>query len=142
MGSADFAGDAGAPSVDMAGAPPPIDAAPPPPSNWKNVVGPELMAQIPPIDPYARQGIGAGSGINGEPAMTLPPSPPMRGGMLGNPSSPPAMTGMQAMSATPSGKNGNDDVMFGGARETAREKARDEPGCFPSGDGSVDIPGG
>src|SRR3546814_5898963 len=84
--SADFAGDAGAPSVDMAGGPPPIDAAPPPPSNWKNVVGPELMAQIPPIDPYASQGIGAGSGINGEPAMTLPPSPLMRGGMFGNPS--------------------------------------------------------
>lgn len=81
-GGINLAMEDGGQPMDMTGAPPPISQAPAPMQNWKNVVGPELMAQIPPIDPHANQGIGAGSGVGGEPAMTLPPSPPMRGGLL------------------------------------------------------------
>jgi hypothetical protein len=81
-GGINLAMEDGGQPMDMTGAPPPISQAPAPMQNWKNVVGPDLMAQIPPIDPYASQGIGAGTGIGGDPAMALPPSPPMRGGML------------------------------------------------------------
>lgn len=127
MGSADFADDTGAPSMNMAGAPPPIDAAPQPPTNWKNVVGPDLMAQLPDAPPRPMLG------------DTMPPAPPMRGGMFGNPASLPAMTGM---SAPLSDKIGNGGVLFGGAREKEREKARNKPGFFDRGGAGVDILGG
>src|SRR3546814_5582637 len=52
------------------------------------------------------------------------------------------MTGMQGMSAPPSGKIGNGGVLFGGAREKEREKARDKPGFFARGGAGVDILGG
>src|SRR3546814_215136 len=46
------------------------------------------------------------------------------------------------MSAPPSGKIGNGGVLFGGAREKEREKARDKPGFFARGGAGVDILGG
>src|SRR3546814_7032516 len=49
---------------------------------------------------------------------------------------------MQGMSAPPSGKIGNGGVLFGGAREKEREKARDKPGFFARGGAGVDILGG
>jgi hypothetical protein len=82
IGGTGYAADDTGQPMDMTGPPPPISQAPAPMQNWKNVVGPDLMAQIPPIDPNASQGIGAGGGIDGDPAMTLPPSPHMRGGVL------------------------------------------------------------
>jgi hypothetical protein len=52
-------------------APPPIDSAPRPLDDWKNIVGPDLLGQMPgapPMQPEAMQ-----------------PAPTMRGGMLGSP---------------------------------------------------------
>lgn len=54
--------------------PPPITDAPPPPADWRKMVGADLMAQLPQTPPQPMLG------------DTLPPSPPMRGGMLGSPS--------------------------------------------------------
>lgn len=58
-------------SPDMA--PPPITSAPPPPSDWKNTLGPDLMASLPRL-----------ANGNAMQPMPLSPSPPMRGGRLGD----------------------------------------------------------
>lgn len=50
--------------------PPPISSAPPPPTDWRKAVGSDLMAQLPQT-------------MLGD---TLPPAPPMRGGIMGSPS--------------------------------------------------------
>lgn len=82
-------------------APPPITSAPPPPADWANQLGPEMLGNLPQIDPYASQGFGAGSGVGGQnatvaplDAQSLPPAPPMRGGTLSN-------RGMFGNAATP-----------------------------------------
>lgn len=71
-------------------APPPITSAPPPPADWASQLGPEMLDNLPQVDPYASQGFGAGSGVGGQNATVapldaqgLPPAPPMRGGILG-----------------------------------------------------------
>jgi len=88
LGGGNFASPYAAPQVD---APPPITAAPPPPADWADQLGPEMLGNLPQIDPYASQGFGAGSGVGGQNATVapldaqgLPPAPPMRGGTLGN----------------------------------------------------------
>lgn len=53
------------------GAAPQISEAPAPPTDWKNIVGPELLANLSQVDPYANRGIGAGSGVSGPPATVL-----------------------------------------------------------------------
>lgn len=69
---------------------PPISAAPQPPADWQNIVGPELLANLSQIDPYASRGIGAGSGVNGSPATVLqsdamPPAPTRPRGLIAPP---------------------------------------------------------
>lgn len=77
------------PMVANPSAPPPIDQAPPPPANWKNALGPDLMAQLP-MTPNADYSL---------PVQQVPPAPPMRGGMSpSGPSRPPGMFGASVRS--------------------------------------------
>lgn len=75
VGSVGYGADDGGQPVDMAGLPPPISEAPPPPSDWKNTLGPEVMANLANMPRLA-------TGSPSQP-MPLPPAPPMRGGPLG-----------------------------------------------------------
>lgn len=66
---------------------PPISAAPPPPANWQDQLGPGLLDSLPQVDPYAANGIGAGSAVNagtlGQSVGNLPAMPPRVGGLIG-----------------------------------------------------------
>lgn len=54
---------------------PPLTSAPPPPSDWKNIVGPDLLGQMPRMNEN-------GNAVPAVAPQALPPSPPMRGGMI------------------------------------------------------------
>jgi len=64
-------GSSGPQYADDLNQPPPISSAPPPPADWRKTVGSDLLAQLPQTPPQPMFG------------ETLPPAPPMRGGMFG-----------------------------------------------------------
>lgn len=109
---------------------PPIAAAPSPRNDWAQILGPELLGQLPQADPYADQGIGAGSGVSGPPATiqplqgeVLPPSPPMRANL-------PAL----------SSRTGNRG-MFGGAASAGLPQTVGQPAMPPTIGGQAMAPG-